>query len=222
MGVCNLAIMALCESAKAGSIPVHPTKKKLSLNMVNSKNCLFCFKSLYNKDYRAKFCNRSCVASFNNSLKPKRLSNKNILCISCNCFVSLKKKKDGGYYNRKFCDQCLKNDQRSKLAKRVGYSVEDCNLENQTKSFLYKRRKNWQSANSTIRKHAREVFEKFGLSKKCKICEYDKHIEICHIKQVKDFSDNSKIVDINSVDNLICLCPNHHWEYDNGLIYIVE
>lgn len=104
------------------------------------------------------------------------------------------------------------------LANRFGNQIEECKIENQTKSSLYCRRKNWQSANSTIRKHARETFEKSTLHKICKICQYSRHVEICHIKQVKDFLDDDKIVDINSLDNLMALCPNHHWEYDNGLL----
>ena len=26
------------------------------------------------------------------------------------------------------------------------------------------------------------------------------------------------IEEINNINNLIGLCPNHHWEYDNGLL----
>ena len=34
----------------------------------------------------------------------------------------------------------------------------------------------------------------------------------------KDFDDNNTIAEINDISNLIGLCPNHHWEYDNGLL----
>lgn len=53
---------------------------------------------------------------------------------------------------------------------------------------------------------------------KCAICGYDKHIEIAHIKAVSEFDDSVTIAEINSIDNLIALCPNHHWEYDNGIL----
>lgn len=53
---------------------------------------------------------------------------------------------------------------------------------------------------------------------KCAICGYDKHIEIAHIKAVSDFEDSVKISEINSINNLIALCPNHHWEYDNNIL----
>ena len=53
---------------------------------------------------------------------------------------------------------------------------------------------------------------------KCAVCGYDKHVEIAHIKAVSEFSDDTTIKEINSIDNLIALCPNHHWEYDNGVL----
>ena len=52
------------------------------------------------------------------------------------------------------------------------------------------------------------------------ICNYDHHYEVCHIKPIKDFSLNSLIYEINNKDNLIHLCPNHHWEFDNNKIDI--
>jgi predicted restriction endonuclease len=56
--------------------------------------------------------------------------------------------------------------------------------------------------------------------KKCKVCNYEKHIEVCHIKPVSDFNDNTLITDINDLNNLVALCPNHHWEFDAGIIKI--
>lgn len=91
-----------------------------------------------------------------------------------------------------------------------------------TKGELFKNRKNWQSARTAIRKLASSLFFKSNKPKECAICGYDKHIEIAHIKAVSDFSDNATIEEINDINNLIGLCPNHHWEYDNGLIKIAE
>jgi HNH endonuclease len=49
----------------------------------------------------------------------------------------------------------------------------------------------------------------------CK-CGYSKHVEICHIKEVKSFPDDAKIKEINDPSNLLYLCPNCHWEFDNS------
>lgn len=89
-----------------------------------------------------------------------------------------------------------------------------------TKGELFANRRNWQSARSTIRRDAQEVFNKSNKPKQCEICGYNKHIEIAHIKAVADFDDNTLISEINDISNLIALCPNHHWEYDNGILQL--
>lgn len=89
---------------------------------------------------------------------------------------------------------------------------------NCTKGDLFNNRKNWQSARSSIRKSAEKIFKQSNKELKCAICGYEKHIEIAHIKAVSEFEDSAKISDINAIDNLIALCPNHHWEYDNGIL----
>ena len=66
-----------------------------------------------------------------------------------------------------------------------------------------------------IRYHAREMYSK-ELTK-CERCGYDKHVEICHIKGIKRFSEESTIKEINDRSNIIGLCPNCHWEFDHGL-----
>lgn len=89
-----------------------------------------------------------------------------------------------------------------------------------TKGELLSSRKNYQSYRSSIRKHAELTYFRSTKVKKCAICGYDKYIEIAHIKSVAEFDDSVTIAEINSIDNLVALCPNHHWEYDNGLITI--
>ena len=77
---------------------------------------------------------------------------------------------------------------------------------------------NWWEARVPIAKNARIVFRKSNKEKKCLKCGYDKHYEVCHIKAVSDFTDTSTLEEINSLDNLIALCRNCHWEYDHGLL----
>ena len=89
-----------------------------------------------------------------------------------------------------------------------------------TKGELFRTMKNWQAARSSIVKNARSVFYSYNTEQKCAICGYDKHIEVAHIIPVRSFGDDASIREINSIDNLIGLCPNHHWEYDNGLLIL--
>ena len=89
-----------------------------------------------------------------------------------------------------------------------------------TKGELFNDRKNWQSARSAIQKLARASFKEANPNPKCLICGYSNHVEVAHIKPVSDFDDSATVREINSLSNLIGLCPNHHWEYDNGILKI--
>lgn len=91
---------------------------------------------------------------------------------------------------------------------------------NKTKGELFGDRKNWQSARSSIQKNARKVYFEYNKMPSCVICGYNKHVEVAHIKPVSNFGDNASIEEINSITNLIGLCPNHHWEYDNDILDI--
>jgi len=91
---------------------------------------------------------------------------------------------------------------------------------NKTKEELLEDRKNYQSYRTAIRKLAEKRYYENNKEHKCIVCGYDKHIEIAHIKAVSDFNNDATIDEIDDADNLIGLCPNHHWEYDNGILDI--
>ena len=65
---------------------------------------------------------------------------------------------------------------------------------------------------------AQKNYDNAGLPYTCAICGYSNHIEIAHIKAVSEFDDNTLISEIDNPNNLIGLCPNHNWEFDNGLL----
>lgn len=69
-----------------------------------------------------------------------------------------------------------------------------------------------------IRIHARKVMKDAKVKKACKVCGYTNYVEVCHIKSIADFSSESLIKEVNDINNLTYLCPNHHWELDNGLL----
>lgn len=72
--------------------------------------------------------------------------------------------------------------------------------------------------NSRIRDLARRKYMNSGRPQHCAVCGYDKTINICHIKAISSFPHDSTIAEINDEGNLIALCPNHHWELDNGIL----
>lgn len=146
---------------------------------------------------KKKFCNKSCATKF------YQLNNKKNKFKTCE--ICGKRFSDS---RSKYCEECRTNPKFYKL-------------QNLSKGDLISQ-KGYFKARSSICKNARTIFYKNFKQPKCIICGYDKYIEICHIKAVKDFSDTDKIYDINNINNLVALCPNHHKEFDNGLIDLTK
>ena len=138
-----------------------------------------------------KYCSHSCSAKSSN---PKR--NKMVVCPTCGKRI---------HNNAKTCVQ----------HKETKY-IELGN--SRTKGELFARRNGYQSARSTIRKHAYRVFENSEKLRVCINCGYDKYIDVAHIKSVAMFEDSATLGEINNISNLLGLCPNCHWEFDNGIL----
>lgn len=66
-----------------------------------------------------------------------------------------------------------------------------------------------------VRQRARKITS--SRLQKCERCDYDKHVETCHIKPICSFPMDTSIDVVNDESNLILLCPNCHWEHDNLL-----
>lgn len=165
--------------------------------------CLYCNNELKTRDQK-KFCSRSCAASYNNHQKPKRIGVTQT-CDKC--------KKDLGkkwLKTRKLCDECLvvHHLRNSSFKSLVGERTLREYLENYTPKTAANRY-------CGIRHNAAKIINRSGRAKECAVCGYSNHVEICHIKGIADHSMDSKISEINSLDNLVYLCPNHHWELDN-------
>ena len=86
------------------------------------------------------------------------------------------------------------------------------------KGEFFARRKNWISAATNIRRSARTAYMNSGKKQACAACDYALHFDVSHIKSVSSFSDDATIGEINAISNLVALCPNHHWEFDNGIL----
>ncbi len=71
-----------------------------------------------------------------------------------------------------------------------------------------------------VRHYARKIGKSLGFDS-CRNCGYNKHFEVCHIKSVASFPSDTLLTVINDPNNLIPLCPNCHYEFDNGFLIIV-
>lgn len=65
-----------------------------------------------------------------------------------------------------------------------------------------------------ISAHARRVLKQSLAS--CLVCGYDFAVEAAYIKPVKSFPGGALVREMNTVENLLPLCPNHHIEFDRG------
>ena len=139
------------------------------------------------------FCSKSCAATVNGSKYPKR--HKTIhLCPMCSKEISAKAQK---------CNRCVMVTSVAEYGeKRLGEF-----------SSTYARHR-YQN----IRRHAHRIAKIHDLSKKCAICDYDFHVDLCHKQAIGSFDQDTKIKIINDIDNLVYLCKNHHWELDHGHI----
>ena len=88
----------------------------------------------------------------------------------------------------------------------------------QTVSLQQLKTKALQQYAAQIRSLARTRYRKSGRPQACAVCGYNVHYEVCHIKPINEFLPADFVADVNRLGNLVALCPNHHWEYDHGLL----
>lgn len=156
-------------------------------------NCVQCNKLTNNP----KFCSRSCAAIFTNKATPKRKR-------TTVCHIS-------------GCDTITKSYRHTKCEHHWQEYL-DTRISNKTlgeyRNLLSVKGKHVSWRNSHIRLHARAQ-HKALLKEPCAHCGYSKHVELCHIKPVSEFPDEALVGAVNSRENVIQLCPNCHWEFDN-------
>lgn len=134
------------------------------------------------------YCSVQCSSKGTNSLRRKQ---ENYCCPVCE-----KPKKP----SQKYCTDCSPKRFR--------------NLDNKTLAEL-KDSYDTSQYHAKIRGDARFNYASSNEPMFCMICKYSKHVDICHIIDIKDFPLTSAIKEINHISNLISLCKNHHWEFDN-------
>lgn len=154
--------------------------------------CLHCG----TKTTNPKFCSKNCAAKMNNKLHPKRsLTN---TCKSCSKPIAS---------DRTYCQECYQ-------LKKVDYN-------SLTLKQLEQDKGSRNRYATVVRSHSRSVLAKVK-ERKCQICGYSTYVECCHIKPVSSFDLSTTLSIVNSPDNLIWLCPNHHKELDLGLLNLTS
>ena len=162
-------------------------------------NCRSCGIELKKKN--RQFCSSSCSATWSNIHYKK--SKKRKKCSKCDSLIS--------NTSRRLCEKhelehkrlyLLDNLTLKEAIERYGYEDKAPAM----KYFIVRQK------GKTKFKHLKKL--------PCRNCGYSKHVELCHIKPINSFPEDTLLSIINSPDNVIQLCPNHHWEFDNGLLKI--
>lgn len=168
-------------------------KSKITSIQLKCMNCSMDFIKIYSeyKRSRAHFCSSSCAASYNNRVIIKRQLEG--ICKKCSIPI---------HSSRVYCNKCFKDSLESNLTQK-----------NPTYADILKSRK--YQPHSVIRIHAQKIYFKNFTKIECVKCGYSKHIEVGHIKAIKDSAPTDRLLTINDPSNLLGLCPNCHWEFDN-------
>ena len=152
--------------------------------------CLVCEKETTNPRY----CSRSCAATRNNLLYPKR----HWVCRRC---PSVSRPTP----NARLCADCLAQKDRD-AHKSLLRTVAEVKQRWRTSM------RPWTDA---VRSSARSLY---SARSNCSACGYDKHVEVCHRRAIVDFPDTALVSEINDPTNILILCPNCHWEFDHGVL----
>lgn len=152
--------------------------------------CLHCGRTTKNP----KYCSRSCAATRTNQMYPKRRK-KPRSCKRCNASIT-------HLPGRRTC--CLECNPSYKDWEAI------------TLGEMRGRRR--YQKHSAVRDRARQQFVASGRPLRCCVCGYDTHVDICHVRALHTFPANTPLRIANASNNLMALCPNHHWEFDHGLL----
>ena len=159
--------------------------------------CFCCGKDTNNP----KFCSRSCSAKVTNKVPKRKIIR---VCTRCDSVVRNSRSS--------LCEKHF-------LHHRENFYRDKTLGEYRNKNSVRGFHSSW--TNSHIRIFARNWLK--HLTKlPCKKCGYSKHVEVAHIRAVSDFRDDELLRDVNSADNIVQLCRNCHWEFDNGFLDIIK
>lgn len=138
-----------------------------------------------------KFCSRSCSAVATNQTSKKRKLEG--ICEVCKIPVTSK---------HKYCAMCR------------GFAR---GIQHITTIQEHKSKLSWRNFHVSMREMSRANYAKSNRPMICQ-CGYSLHVDICHIKSISEFDETTLLSEVNHADNLIALCKNCHWEFDNGYL----
>ena len=151
-------------------------------------HCLHCGTVTAN----AKYCSRSHAAIHTNQQAPKRRLTRK--CVECETLIPS---------SRQFCALHGKRKADYRLLTVAQLKAKDAiRHPSYYRGYL-------NSITRLLNAHRPRI---------CQACGYTKHVEYCHVRSIKSFPDSTTVQELSGPENILVLCPNCHWEYDNGLL----
>lgn len=142
-----------------------------------------------------KFCSHSCAARISNVNRTKSKWKTLNKCIDCELPAF------------RISSRCINCHKLYVSQRELDTQLQAIKDTSKTKDF-----------HSRVRDHARKLAIKAKLLDACKKCGYTYKVECCHIQAVKKFPLTATLGEVNSINNLVGLCPNHHTELDGGIL----
>lgn len=152
-----------------------------------------------------KFCSRSCAASSNNR-GVRRNRPRERTCRSCGAsYVHTYTGK--GHRGPRRCSECVERGRTKYRHMTLGEYRRRMSVKGKHPSWVHAHVRNFcRTWNNNLR------------SQPCEVCGYSKHVELAHIRPLSAWGDDAILEEVNAPSNIRVLCPNHHWEFDNGLL----
>lgn len=168
---------------------------------VTCETCSLIFLKSVSQVKRSKsgrsFCSRTCAAKYNNKLYPKRQ-------LEGNCAI---------------CSRRISSELAFCAAHKYGVPKQ---IKDMTLAEAKYNQREQSNVYTAVRTQATSVVKAFFIdsnsTRRCLICGYKNFTDICHIRSIASFTLDTLVKEVNSLENLSVLCPNHHREFDRGLL----
>lgn len=182
-------------SKRCGSLYKN-ARNNYAINFI--RNCSFCeieYKSNKTINNKTNFCSTNCFEKYTATIGIE------FIHYFCKCGNH----KDS---RAKECNDCSCKNYWTKIHRTLVCDL----LENRKKKI------NTREIDVMIRSRARQYLEHLNIDKVCNVCDFRYVVETCHIIPVATFDFNlTYLGEINHINNLVYLCPNHHAMLDRGI-----
>lgn len=123
---------------------------------------------------------------------------------------------------RKSSTQKKTTENSSKNQKKIYSKSEWQKMTIEDAEYILRCRTNSIKVYDKIRQLNRQWNKHLVENGKCQNCKYSKHVELAHITPISAYDKKTTIETVNCEANQLVLCPNCHWEFDYGLLTLVD